>query len=90
MPTYRNIYATHPLLRKGGAHIQSKTGQRSRDHLDLLDEAADYLEIYFQQQSDSDALVGETEEEPMAPLSFCGLLKFTSSCLVISAWVVTF
>jgi len=37
MPIYRNPCATNPLLRKGGAHTQSKTGRRSRDHYDLLE-----------------------------------------------------
>ena len=70
MPTYRNPYATHPLLRKGGAHVRSKTGQRSRDHYDLLGEAAESLEEYFlQNTSDDEDLVGEKERELDAPFS---------------------
>jgi len=73
MPVVRNPYARHPLLRKGGAHIRSKTGQRSRDHYDLLDEAAECLEEYFQQkESDSDDLAGDMEREHDAPFSFKG------------------
>jgi len=74
MPVVRNPYARHPLLRKGGAHIRSKTGQRSRDHYDLLDEAAECLEEYFQQkESDSDELAVEMEREHDAPFSFKGV-----------------
>lgn len=72
MPTTRNPYAMHPLLRKGGAHRRSKTGQRSRDHYDLLDEAAEYLnEYYLQKESETEDLVGEMERELNAPFSFC-------------------
>ena len=71
MPTYRNPYAAHPLLRKGGVHIRSKTGQRSRDHYRLRDEAAECLEEYFHRdETDSDDLVGDVEGERDAPLSF--------------------
>jgi len=42
--TYRNYVTRSPLLRKGGPHIKSKTGQRVRDRLTthrLLDDWQD-------------------------------------------------
>jgi|GEM_PF-2254926 len=39
----RNPYACHPLLRKGGPHIKSRTGQRRRVKDNLLDEADEYM-----------------------------------------------
>ncbi len=40
----RNPYACHPLLRKGGAHIESKSARRSRDRQSLLDDVYECLE----------------------------------------------
>lgn len=37
MPRSRNHAARSALLRKGGPHIKSKTGQRVRARLDLED-----------------------------------------------------
>jgi len=42
--TIRNPYACHPLLRKGGPHIESRSNQRSRARENLLDEADDYMQ----------------------------------------------
>jgi len=79
MPTYRNPCANNPLLRKGGAHIRSKTGQRSRDHYDLLDEAAECFDEYQRHKksenyndSNKDDLLMEVKGEHDAPLSFNG------------------
>lgn len=40
----RNRYACHPLLHKGGVHLESKSGKRSRDRQSLLDEVNECLE----------------------------------------------
>lgn len=45
MPVPRNPYAWHPLLRKGGAHRQSRSGQRAQARQSLQDEVAAYLEL---------------------------------------------
>jgi len=73
MPTNRNPCANNPLLRKGGAHIRSKTAQRSRDHYDLMEEAAECLEAYYAQRN-AEIVSGDQEEkvkgEQDAPFSF--------------------
>jgi len=66
MPVFRNPCATNPLLRKGGVHIRSKTGQRSRDHYDLLDEADQFMDEYSENRM-SDIKGKEEKREPEAP-----------------------
>jgi len=80
MPTYRNPCANNPLLRKGGAHTRSKTGQRSRDQYDLLDEAAEYFDEYqrckrsdIDIESEKDDLLTDVKGEHDAPLSFANV-----------------
>jgi len=61
------------LLRKGGAHIRSKTAQRSRDHYDLMEEAAECLETYYAQREaeiDSEDQEERVKGEQDAPFSF--------------------
>lgn len=41
--TIRNPYACHPLLRKGGPHVKSRSGQRRQVKDDLWDEADEYM-----------------------------------------------
>jgi len=82
MPIYRNPCATNPLLRKGGAHTQSKTGRRSRDHYDLLDEAAQCMEAYIRQRQTDNEAEGHSEKEKGehdAPLSFCPYKKMLNN-----------
>ncbi len=84
MPTYRNPCATNPLLRKGGVHIRSKTGRRSRDRYDLLDEAAECMQAYIRQrQPDNEAEdhLEEVKGERDAPFSFAGDIIFTELLL---------
>lgn len=69
MPTYRNLHAAHPIMRKGGVHTQSKTGQRTRDNCKLLDEAAECLDEYLN-RDESEKLVTEVKGERDAPFSF--------------------
>lgn len=73
MPVYRNLYVMHPLMRKGGAHIKSKSGQRNRDRCHLNDEVSEYLDEYYD-LDDSDpeyaGMTGEMEGEHDAPSSF--------------------
>jgi|WetSurMetagenome_2_1015567.scaffolds.fasta_scaffold158495_2 hypothetical protein len=38
----RNLVACSPLLRKGGAHVQSKSGQRQKDKNKLKQEVKDW------------------------------------------------
>ena len=73
MPVYRNLYVMHPLMRKGGAHMSSKSGQRSRDRFALRDEVAEYLDEVDQSPVDDpdiDDLTGNSRGEHDAPLSF--------------------
>ena len=65
----RNPHAAHPIMRKGGVHTQSKTGQRTRDHCQLLDEAAECLGEYLN-RDESEDLVGDMKGERDAPFSF--------------------
>ena len=65
----RNPYAAHPLMRKGGVHAQSKTGQRTRDRSKLLDEAAECLDQYLN-RDESENLEVEVKGERDAPFSF--------------------
>ena len=61
MPRQRNYVARSPLMRKGGAHIKSKTGQRVRQRLlleDTLDEWYENNEVNTQEDKNG---------EPMAP-----------------------
>ena len=85
MPTYRNPCANNPLLRKGGAHMCSKSAQRSRDHYDLMQEAAECLEAYYA-KGEPDADVDDHElrikGEQDAPFSFLSVF-FRS---YIQAW----
>lgn len=57
MPKHRNPNALHPLMRKGGVHTQSKTGQRTRDHYKLLDEAAECLDKYLNRDESEDLVI---------------------------------
>lgn len=57
----RNPYACHPLLRKGGAHIESKTARRSRDRQLLLDEAYECLE---ERESEKAAVDRKEKDSP--------------------------
>jgi hypothetical protein len=73
MPTYRNPYANHPLLRKGGVHVPSKTGQRVRHRESLLDEVAEYMDEYFQEselEAKSEDNIVKLEGEQDAPFSY--------------------
>ena len=76
------------MLRKGETHIRSKTGQRSRDHYDLLDEAAECFDEYrrhkkseidyepvIDYESEKDDLLIEVKGEHHAPLSFINYPK---------------
>ena len=65
----RNPHAAHPIMRKGGVHIQSKTGRRTRDHCKLLDEAAECLDQYLN-RDESEKRVAEVKGERDAPFSF--------------------
>ena len=44
MPKRRNPVALSPLLRKGGAHVKSKTGQRVRTRLATQNAIDDWWE----------------------------------------------
>ena len=103
MPTYRNPCANNPLLRKGGTHIRSKTGQRSRDHYDLLDEAAacfdeyrrhkkseiDYEPVIDYESGTDDQLI-EVKGEHDAPLSFINSLYklYAGLTSVLAAYLI--
>lgn len=44
MPTPRNPYAWAPIMRKGGAHVQSRSGQRFNANQALQDEVEEYID----------------------------------------------
>lgn len=44
MPTRRNPYVMHPLMRKGGVHQKSGSGCRQTARQSLKDELDDYME----------------------------------------------
>jgi len=61
MPAQRNYVARSPIMRKGGPHIKSKTGQRVRQRLQL----GDSLDEWYETNEDN---VEEKENgEPEAP-----------------------
>jgi len=63
MPKPRDWVARSPLMRKGGPHIKSKTGQRVRARLDLNDALCEWYE-------EDEPNINEQEKtngEPMAP-----------------------
>jgi len=45
MPTRRNPYFMHPLMRKGGAHQPSRSGERHSQRQALMDELDEYMEM---------------------------------------------
>jgi len=56
----RNHAARSPLMRKGGAHVQSKTGERVRERLDLEFEVEEWLdEISDEIDNDNEEKDGE-------------------------------
>lgn len=55
MKTPRNPVARAPLLRKGGAHTQSKTTQRRRVARSLEDEAWDCWEALHQDEKEDES-----------------------------------
>ncbi len=63
MPTrninIRNHVARSPLLRKGGAHTQSKTGQRVRDRLSTDAAIDDWLEELEEDKQNQERKDGE-------------------------------
>jgi len=64
----RNRVACSPLMRKGGAHVKSKTGQRVRARLDLDNALCEWYE-----ENETDINKKEkTDGEPMAPRSLYG------------------
>ncbi len=66
----RDWVARSPLMRKGGAHVKSKTGKRMRARLDLDDALCEWCE---EDESDINEKK-KTDGEPMAPRSLCGSL----------------
>ncbi len=64
----RDWVARSPLMRKGGAHVKSKTGQRVRARLDLDNALCEWYE-----EDESDINKKEkTDGEPLAPRSLFG------------------
>jgi len=64
MPRPRNYVARSPLMRKGGAHIESKTGKRVRERLAL----EDALDEWFDEEPDNNE--EDNKGEQLAPLCF--------------------
>ena len=62
--TPRNPYACHPLLRKGGPHIKSRSNQRSQARENLLDEADEYMQEQHKASSIKSTAKNDTDSEP--------------------------
>ena len=43
MPTLRNPYAWAPIMRKGGAHVRSRSGQRFNASQSMQNEIEEYI-----------------------------------------------
>lgn len=52
MPRRRNPVALSPLLRKGGAHVKSKTGQRVRTRLATQNAIDEWREEYQDEEKE--------------------------------------
>jgi len=66
----RDWVARSPLMRKGGVHVESKTGKRMRTRLDLDDALCEWYE-------EGELDINEKEKtngEPSAPRSLYGSL----------------
>jgi len=59
MPRPRNPVARSPLLRKGGAHVKSKTGQRVRSRLSMEDAIDEWYETTESDINDKEQQEGE-------------------------------
>ncbi len=70
----RDWVARSPLMRKGGAHVKSKTGKRMRARLDLDDALCEWW--YEEDELDINKKE-KTDGEPMAPRSYF----FSSECV---------
>lgn len=73
----RNPVARSPLLRKGGAHVESKTGQRVRARLatnTAIDEWLDEREQDDGSESGEPLLPGKTPQTSAS--KSCGLLRY--------------
>lgn len=64
----RNPVARSPLLRKGGAHVKSRTGQRVRARLSTSGAIDDWLD----EVEDENINSGKENGEQMLPGFFCG------------------
>ncbi len=60
MTKRRNPFACAPIMRKGGMHIQSKTGQRRSNKNKLLDEVDEYLDELKQTQKNR--IIGKSDD----------------------------
>jgi len=81
MPKPRDWVARSPLMRKGGAHTQSKTGQRVRARLDLDTALCEWYEEDELDINEKEKIDGE----PMAPRSLFGIVILTDNILVAFA-----
>ena len=64
-PFYRNPVAQSPLLRKGGAHQVSKSGQRGRSRMALSSALDEWFEDYNDETNS-----GDKNGEQSSPYSF--------------------
>lgn len=60
MPKQRNPFACSPIMRKGGVHRQSKTGQRRSNKNKLLDEVDEYLDEL--EQTQKNRIIGKPDD----------------------------
>jgi len=56
MPTPRNPYAWAPIMRKGGAHVQSRSGQRFNANQSLKDEVKKYIDEQYEIEPEQDSV----------------------------------
>lgn len=70
MPKARNPFACAPIMRKGGAHIKSKSGQRRSQKHKLRDVVDDYLDE--KQQTSQNRFIDKTDES--VNYKFCSIV----------------
>lgn len=77
-PVIRNPVARSPLLRKGGPHTRSKTGQRVNARLSTRDAMDEWLEEYENKLMNKEETNGTPKKAP--PIK-----SFLAPCLIVGA-----
>ncbi|MBL1274758.1 MAG: hypothetical protein COB30_001595 [Ectothiorhodospiraceae bacterium] len=70
MPRQRDWVARSPLMRKGGAHVKSKTAQRTRSRLKLEDELHEWYEADVPNENSDEMKKEKTTGSQWLPVVF--------------------